>query len=133
MKIRNRWIYNKWIADKYVKFVAAIATAFSIVIIYVPKDHQMDALWCGLGILFIIYIAVVIWANHKKQVAIKIGETKVLIKQGDLFTETGKKIIPANEYFDVDTDHGVIDPIPCMGNICAATLRLVENHCIRIL
>ena len=110
MKIRNRWIYNKWIADKYVKFVAAIATAFSIVIIYVPKDHQMDALWCGLGILFIIYIAVVIWANHKKQVAIKIGETKVLIKQGDLFTETGKKIIPANEYFEVETDQEVIDP-----------------------
>ena len=82
MKIRNRWIYNKWIADKYIKFVAAIATAFSIAIIYVPKDRQVDALWCGLGFLFICYIAVVIWANHKKQVAIKIGETKVLIKQG---------------------------------------------------
>lgn len=103
-------LINRWIFEKFGKIAAALATAFSIAIIYIPVEHQKNALLVFLVLLFLIYVGIAVCANLKKSVTLRIRNTKIIIKQGDLFEESGSKVIPMNEYFDVDIENGVIDP-----------------------
>ena len=103
-------IFNRWIFEYFGKIAAALATVFSIVIIYIPAKCQKAALILFLALLLLTYVCVVIRANVKRSAKLKIGNTRIIIKQGDLFEETGAKIIPMNEYFDVDIEHGIVDP-----------------------
>ena len=104
-----RRIFNRWIFEKFGKIAAALATVFSIAIIYVQDEYQKTALIIFLSSLLLSYVGVAIHANVKKSAVLKIRNTKIIIKQGDLFEETGTKIIPMNEYFDVDIKNGVVD------------------------
>lgn len=103
-------VFNRWIIEKYCKIAAGLATIFSIVIIYVSTEYQKTALFILLVLLLLVYIGVILYANLKKSVNLKIHNTKIIIKQGDLFTQPGSKVIPMNEFFDVDIVNGVIDP-----------------------
>lgn len=103
-------LFNRWIFEKFGKIAAGLATVFSVVIIYIQPKFQKAALLLFLALLFLVYISVVIHANLKKGVTLKIRNTKIVIKQGDLFEEPGTKVIPMNEYFDVDIENGVVDP-----------------------
>ena len=103
-------LFNRWIFEKFGKISGGLTTAFTVVIVFVQSEHQTTALICFLVLLFLSYVGVVIFANRKKSVTIKIRNTKIIIKEGNLFEETGVKVIPANEFFDVDIDNGVIDP-----------------------
>jgi hypothetical protein len=49
-----------------------------------------------------IYIILWLWMNNKRSVTLKMGNTAVLIKQGDIFSEEGYKVIAFNEYFDTE-------------------------------
>lgn len=102
-------LFHKWVIEKFSKIAAAMTTVFSILIIYIPLQCQGMAFWVLLGVLFLSYLGVVICANLKKRVTIKIRNTKIIIKSGDLFKESGYKVIPVNEYFDVDIKNGIID------------------------
>ena len=103
-------IFNRWIFEKFGQIAAVLATIFSIAIIYIETKYQKTALIVLLSSLLLAYIGVAAHANFKKRVKLKIGSTKVIIKQGDLFKENGAKVIPMNEYFDVDIEHGIVDP-----------------------
>lgn len=122
IEIRMRTkLFNRWIFEKFGKIAAAVATVFSIAIIYIPAKCQLAALWTLLSLLVLSYVGVVICANFKKQVTIRIRNTKIVIKQGDLFTEEGQKVIPMNEFFDVDIESGVVDPESLHG-------QYIRNH-----
>lgn len=103
-------IFNRWIFEKFGKIAAALATVFSIAIVYVQVKCQKTALIIFLVMLLLTYIGVVVCANLKKYTKLKIGSTKIIIKQGDLFDELGAKVIPMNEYFDIDIENGVVAP-----------------------
>lgn len=103
-------LINRWIFEKFGKIAAALATIFSIAITYVPPEHQRNALSVLLALLILTYVGVAIRANRKKHVTLRIRNTKIIVKQGDLFEEAGSKVIPMNEYFDVDIENGVVDP-----------------------
>jgi hypothetical protein len=47
--------------------------------------------------------------NNAKSISLKIGKTNVLIKQGDIFTQNGYKVIAFNEYFDTDVGSIISD------------------------
>lgn len=114
-------IFNKWIFEKFGQIAATLATVFSIAIVYVRVQCQKTALILFLILLLLTYVTVVIYGNLKKHVNLKIGSTRIIIKQGDLFEETGIKIIPMNEYFDIDTEHGIVDPDSLHG-------QYLKNH-----
>ncbi len=105
-----RHLFNRWIFEKFGNIVAVLATVFSIAIIYIQTGHQKTALVIFLVLIFVSYVGVVIHACSKRSVTLKIRNTKIVIKEGDLFKETGVKVIPMNEYFDVDIKNGVVDP-----------------------
>lgn len=114
-------IFNRWIFEKFGKIAAALATVFSIVIIYIQVEYQKTTLMVFLALLFLTYVGVVICANLKKNATLKIRNTKIVVKQGDLFEESGEKVIPMNEYFDVDIENGIIDPNSLHG-------QYIKNH-----
>lgn len=100
--------------NRILKSFGSIATwtfaIFSIVVIFLPVTDANK--WCVLGGLILlhifIYFGIWIYYNLKKSVAIKIRNTKIIIKEGDLFAEKGKKVIAFNEYFDTQADDIII-------------------------
>lgn len=100
--------------NRILKSFGGIATwtfaLFSISIIFWPiTDNCKWYVFSGLILLhIIIYLFVWLYYNKKKSVTIKIRNTKIKIKEGDLFAETGKKIIAFNEYFDTQVDDIII-------------------------
>lgn len=101
--------FDKWIINQYGKIIAGLATGFSIIQTCLSEQNQVPALKFFLGLLLPIYIGTVIWANKRTQISLKIRNTKVVVKQGDLFRERGKKVIPVNEYFDTHVGDGIVD------------------------
>ncbi|MBR2089474.1 MAG: hypothetical protein IJ905_03715 [Fibrobacter sp.] len=66
-----------------------------------------------MGIVFLlcaIIIYLVVWykANTKTDITLKIRNTTVTIKFGNIFNESGKKLINFNEYFDTQVDDVII-------------------------
>ena len=101
--------FDKCIVNQYGKIIAALATVFSIIQTCLSEQHQVTALKIFLLVLLLVYIGTVVWANKKTQVSMRIRNTKVVVKQGDLFRERGKKVIPVNEYFDTHVGDGIVD------------------------
>ena len=58
---------------------------------------------------FISYIIAWVCANILKSIKIRIRNTQIVIEQGDIVAEVGKKVIPVNEYFDTYVGDGIID------------------------
>ena len=100
--------------NRILKTFGSIATwtlaIFSVVVIFLPvTDKYKWYVLAGLILLHtIIYLGIWIHYNKKKSVTIKIRNTKIIIKEGDLFTEKGKKVIAFNEYFDTQADDIII-------------------------
>lgn len=101
--------FDKWVWNQYGKAVAALATAFSIVQICLPQQYQIKTLYGFLALLLAVYIGILIFANKRNSITFKIRNTRVVVKQGDLFAEEGKKVIPVNEYFDTQVRNGIVD------------------------
>lgn len=115
-KIKSRIKVKIW--DSYVrilfgKYVSVISTILSFVVVV----YQFPTTWSkGLAIgifcsfLVILYLSIWIWANEKKSITLKINNTTIVIKEGDIFKEENKKIIPANEFFDTHIGDNIVDP-----------------------
>ncbi len=105
----KKLFFNRWVFERFGKVAAAISTMFSIAIIYVPAECQPETIWVLVTLLVVAYIVVVVIAVKKKSTTIHIRNTKVVIKQGDIFTESGNKVIPMNEYFDTAVGTGIVE------------------------
>ena len=100
--------------NRILKTFGSIATwtlaIFSVAIIFIPvTDKCKWYVFGGLILLHIlIYLGVWLYYNKKKSVTVKIRNTKITIKEGDLFAEKGKKLIAFNQYFDTQVDDVII-------------------------
>lgn len=103
-------LFNKRVLKTFDSIATWALALFSIIIIFMPVTEEYK--WyvlCGLVLLHIlIYLGVWICYNKTKSVTIKIRNTKIIIKEGDLFAEKGKKVIAFNEYFDTQIDDVII-------------------------
>ncbi len=108
--MKKIWIFDRSVRELFWKTATAILAVFSVVIIVVPEECQYEAVFGLAIVLAVCYVGVWIYANRRRSVIIKIRNTKVIIKQGDLFKQKGKKVIPANEYFDTIVGSGIVDP-----------------------
>ena len=90
--------------------LTGVSTMFSLILIFVtiPEDAKK---YLGLFLLILLIIGyVLLWKymSGLKEVHLRIGETNVEIKFGDIFNEKGLKVIPFNEYFDTAVDNNII-------------------------
>lgn len=91
--------------------MAIIELLLSLILIFIdiPQNYKI-----GFGIVFsviliIIYIIIWILSNKIMDINITINNSKVEIKYGDIFEESGKKVIAFNEYFDTCVDDNIIN------------------------
>ena len=105
--------FDKYVLKTFGWFASGISVALSFITIFFSSfivEHKKSFMILLISIFLLIYISTLIHANMKKKVTLKIRNTKVVIKEGDIFKEDNncKKIIPFNEYLDTLVDDKVI-------------------------
>ncbi len=101
MKIKP---WDGYVIKKFYEIFAKIAALFSIWVAFFPISDETRKI---SGILFLvvcaaIYAGVLVFANLTQKVELKIRNTKIVIRVGDIWEASGKKVIPMNEYYDTE-------------------------------
>lgn len=108
VKILDKGVRNQfWVIFSVISGILSFVLLFNIV----PETYK-EHLKCFGYITFILLILTYLYlwnrANNLTDVKIDIEGSTVNIKSGDLFTESGFKVIPFNEYFDTIVDDKII-------------------------
>jgi len=88
-----------------------------------------------LSLFVIIYIALWIKANFKKTRLLRINNSILKIKMGDLFNEKELKVIAFNEYFDTKVDNKIISENTLNGKFLKTNkikIKLLEKEISKI-
>ena len=105
-------LLNPKLLKLYGSIIAVLSTIVSFVQIFyeLPEDCQIktNVAICFVISLVVIYIAVLVYSNKTRKVELEINGTKIRVITGDIFKQTGLKIIPFNEYFDTLVDDKLI-------------------------
>ncbi|WP_026470355.1 macro domain-containing protein [Alkanindiges illinoisensis] len=103
--------YDKKLIDEFLVRISTISTILSLVLIFISIPEQIKIAFGGIFILVLIFIYQRSWreANALKDITVKIDESDVNIKVGDLFKEPDYKVISFNEYFDTVVDEVLVN------------------------
>lgn len=108
MKIKVH-VWDKQVYQAFGKWTTWTLAIFSVAVLFLPIEKIKWWLLVGLlGTHGIIYILCWVYCNNIKKVKLTIGGNFVIVKEGDLFAESGKKVIPFNERFDTDVDDIIV-------------------------
>ncbi|MEB5930484.1 macro domain-containing protein [Acinetobacter schindleri] len=101
---------DRRLIGNFLKLVSGIGVVLSLIVLFVdiPKDDKITYGWVFLALLIFIYFALWIWSNKLTKIDINVEGSEVTIKVGDIFSESGLKTIPFNEYFDTKVDNKII-------------------------
>lgn len=101
---------NKQLLKQFGSLVSAVSIILSLVVIFADiPDKIKPQLGYGFVVLMIFgYIRMWSWANKILCQKIRINNSTVEVKTGDIFSEPGLKAIAFNEYFDTQVDEVVI-------------------------
>jgi len=102
---------DKRILHKFYSVLSLVSVITSIVFIFVDIDIKYKAvvgLIC-LGILIILYIGIWIHSNVRTSIQLKINNSEIEVKFGEIFEEEADlKVIAFNEFFDTLVDDKLI-------------------------
>ena len=111
--------------------ITAINTICGVIGFSVRDIHERLSWWACLLILLAFYVALTIIIHRiirhidRQPVHLDVNGNQVEIKTGDLFLESGLKLIPFNEYFDTVVDDIIISKNTLNGLFLT---RYVENQ-----
>lgn len=102
--------FDRRLIGNFLKFISGISVVSSLMVLFVdiPKEDKITYGWGFLGLLILIYLGLWIWSNKLTNIDINVEGSEVTIKVGDIFSESGLKTIPFNEYFDTLVDNKII-------------------------
>lgn len=102
--------FDKKIGDTFYKYATGITGVIAAAVLFwdIPDEHKTAAGILCIVVLIIIYILIWINSNRLKSIDLSVEGSTVTIKTGDIFTESGFKVIAFNEYFDTQVDDRVI-------------------------
>lgn len=107
MKVK---IFNKKLWKEYYTFLSVISIIASLLFLFlkIPDDKEFICLFIFIVSLLIAFL--IIWqrANSIKKVVLNINNSTLEIELGDIFEESGFKIISFNEFFDTQVDDVII-------------------------
>lgn len=103
-------LFDKRIFKEFLELTSVIATILSLIVIFVdiPKSIKICTGISFITFLFLAYIYLWYRSNKLKKVELNIEGSKVIIKSGDIFKQSGLKVIAFNEYFDTLVDDRII-------------------------
>lgn len=109
MKIK---MFDNVVRKFFYKVAALENTVISALFLFIDIDTKCKkyAFLAFCLLLLASYLVSWLYANKKKSISFRIGKTKVVVEEGDLFAETGLKVIPVNEFFDTHVGDNIIDP-----------------------
>ena len=130
-------LLNTKLLKLYGSIIAVLSTIVSFVQIFYefPEDCQIktNVAICFVISLVVIYIAVLVYSNNTRKVELEINGTKIRVITGDIFKQTGLKIIPFNEYFDTLVDDKLISPNTLHGKYILSYINDVNGLYNRII
>lgn len=103
-------VFDKIIREIYGKFISIIVTILTLLLIFfeIPEDNKVCLALMFVSFLLVVYFLIWIYANKKTDIKLNIEGSKVEIRTGNLFEQSGLKVIPFNEYFDTQVDDRII-------------------------
>ncbi len=107
MKVK---IFDKMVFKSFLEKISIISALFTIVFIFVDIPTECKT-FAGLVVAFFflcMYLGLWWWYNRLKNINIIIEGSTVEIKTGDIFEQSGFKVIAFNEYFDTQVDDKII-------------------------
>ncbi|HDR7695926.1 macro domain-containing protein [Bacillus sp. CH_48] len=127
--------WDKEIKKEFRSKVSVISTVFSLALIWltIPEEYKKYSGMVFSAGLMILYVFLWFRANRMKEVKLKINNSVVHVKEGDVFREVGLKVIPFNEYFDTQVDNKIISKRTLNGMYIERFIRDVGglNHLIK--
>ncbi|WP_233962532.1 macro domain-containing protein [Shewanella indica] len=101
---------DKMVLKDFLEKVSIISAFFTIVFIFVDiPDKYKSCAGITAGLIFVfIYLGLWLKANRLRKVNLHIEGSKVVVKAGDIFKQSGLKAIAFNEYFDTQVDDKII-------------------------
>ena len=102
--------FNKRLVVEYFALLSIISIIFSfaVIVIEIPDNFKIPIGLLLLVFLLSLYIIMWIKANLLSEAKIKINNSTVVVKIGDIFKEDDFKVIAFNEYFDTQVDNKII-------------------------
>ncbi len=101
---------DRRVRDYFLRFTSAFSATLSLVVLFVdiPAEYKITCGWLFIGVLTLSYLVIWAWADNLNLIDIKVEGSDVTIKVGDIFCESGLKVIAFNEYFDTQVDNKLI-------------------------
>lgn len=131
--------FNKRLRNNYLKIASILLTVESFILIFIDLSSilKLLVLLVSLLVYAVLYIAMYIQARTIVKREIDLGNTKITVKYGNIFTEEGLKVIPCNEYFDSQVDEVLISSKTLHGKVMSEYIedisdfdqKLAENDC----
>ena len=111
--MRNKFhLIDKQILATVIYIYSILITVFGLLEFFLEWTPKMKlvALISLFFIAVFVYLIVIFVKNKSKKVRLKIGETEVVIEEGDIFEypDSYYKVIAFNEYFDTRVDDHII-------------------------
>lgn len=116
------FIYKNWrnLGKDTLAILASLWLFCEIMISLCKLDYNIP-IWGICLVIFLIFILVSVCAYKTKEKKLQINHNNIYIKFGDIFRESGNKVIAFNEYFDTQVDEKIISSKTLNGYV-------VKNH-----
>lgn len=123
--------FDKRLLKKFLNIVLIISTVLSLLVIFfnIPDKFKLYSGIVCFIILLVIYLFLWCRANNMDSVSLNINETVIDIEIGDIFNETGIKVIPFNEYFDTIIDDVIISKNSLNGIFIN---KIINEKCVNL-
>ncbi|MBX9139082.1 MULTISPECIES: macro domain-containing protein [unclassified Clostridium] len=103
-------LFDKQLIKEYYGILSVLSLICSFIFIFAEVPTGCKVIAAGFFIVILVGIYIVLWrkANRLEKVEIKINNSVIEVKVGDVFQENGLKVIAFNEYFDTIVDNKII-------------------------
>ncbi len=121
--------FNKKLIEQYLQIVSVILAVESFVLMFVELSCLAKILTpiISLIVYIIVYLIMYESACRQDEREIKIGNTRIYLKFGDLFNESGNKVIACNEYFDSIVDDKLISSKTLHGKVMKEYIKDISD------
>lgn len=104
-------LFDAQVRDVFWQLAGQFSLLVSFVLIVVEVPPEWKNVWMVLGVVLglgLLYVSIWWQAQRTNQVTLRINDTAVHVKVGDIFAESGMKVIAWNEYFDSIVDNRLV-------------------------
>lgn len=103
-------IFDKNLILQFKSVVSLLVGILTTILIFkdIPQKYKNYCFIAFVILLIIIYLVLWIRSNTIKRIELNINNSKLEIKQGDIFEQYGLKVIAFNEFFDTEISDRLI-------------------------